>query len=117
MPPSEPSRIIAPRSRRDQAEAVLLDELSTEPPAGPTVMLQAHTDGMRKAVALLKNRLVAPERAEETVQAAVLVYLTEWAETYSRGAREAADMTTRTIIQIRSDTLHQISLELRPPGT
>lgn len=113
----EPSRVIRPRPRVIEGEAVLLEDLSTEPPAGPTVMSQAHADGMRKAVALLKNRLVEPERAEESVTAAVLVYLTEWAETYARGSQEAVDMTTRTIIQIRSDTMHQISLELRSPRT
>lgn len=96
-------------------DAVLLDDLSTEPPAGPTVMKRAHDDGMRKAVALLKNRLIEPERAEETVTAVVLTYLTDWAETFARGSQEAVDMTTRTIIQIRSDTLHQIALELAPP--
>lgn len=105
-----------PRRVIDGESVVLLDSLSTEPPAGPTVMQRANADGMRQAVALLKNRLVEPERVEESVKAAVLTYLTAWAEMYARGSREAADMTTRTIIQIRSDTLHQIALEIQPPG-
>lgn len=87
-------------------------ELSTEPPAGPTVMAQAHADGFRQAVALLKNRLTEPARVEETVRATVLTYLEQWAAMYARGAREAASPTERVIIQIRQDTMAQLAREL-----
>jgi len=98
------------------AELPRLDELSTEPPAGPNELDRAHDNGMRKAAALLKNRLTEPERAEETATAVVLAYLLEWAEMYGVEASDAGNLTERTIIRIRQDTMHQIAGKLAPTG-
>lgn len=97
------------------AELPRLEDLSTEPPAGPNELDRAHDNGLRKATALLKNRLVEPERAEETATALVLAYLLEWAEMYAVEASDAGNMTERTIIRIRQDTMEQIARKMAPP--
>jgi len=96
------------------AELPDLSSLSTEPPAGPNELDRAHANGMRKASSLLKNRLTDPERVEETVTAVVTAYLLEWAEMYGVEASDAGNMTERTIIRIRQDTMQQIAGLLVP---
>lgn len=89
-----------------------ITSLPMEPPAGPTVMQQTHANAMRKGVALVKAHLKKPAEAEDFLRVAVLGYLEEWAQTYYRGSREAANTTDRTILQIRMDTVQQMTAEL-----
>ena len=94
-----------------------LEELSTEPPAGPTVMSRTHADAMRKGVARLKSHLKDPEEAEAFLRVLVLGYLGEWSAMYALGSREAGSATERTILMIRQDTVQQMVAELgRTPG-
>jgi hypothetical protein len=89
-----------------------ISSLPQEPPAGPTVMQATHANAMRKAVATVKSHLKDPAEAEDFLRALVLSYLEEWAQTYYRGSREAANATERTILQIRMDTVQQMTTEL-----
>ncbi|HEX8321611.1 hypothetical protein [Longimicrobium sp.] len=91
-----------------------LEGLIVEPPAGPTVMRKAHQDAMRKTSAMVKAHLKDPEEVEDFVRATVLSYLAEWSVIYTQGAREAAETTSRVILQIRQDTVQQMTDELRP---
>jgi hypothetical protein len=89
-----------------------ISSLPLEPPAGPTVMQQTHANAMRKGVALVKAHLKDPEEAEDFLRVAVLGYLEEWAQTYYRGSREAANGNDRTLLMIRMDTVQQMTAEL-----
>jgi hypothetical protein len=91
-----------------------LEDLSTEAPAGPTVMETAHANGMRKAVSLLKSRFAdrSKDRAEAGVKAALVIYLREWHDIYKRGVAESASQVDRTILDIRRDTVLQILAEI-----
>lgn len=93
-----------------------LESLSTEPPAGPTVMQQTHENAMRRTVAMIKPWLNDRKGAEDAVRVVLLAYLEEWAQTYYRGSREAVAATDRVILQIRQDTVQQMVGELRPEG-
>lgn len=96
----------------EPAQTVTLESLSTEPPAGPTVMAQAHADGLRKATAMLKNRLKAPEATEESIHGVLVLYLAEWARIYKQGVSESPSTVDRTILDIRRDTVAQILAEI-----
>jgi predicted RNA polymerase sigma factor len=89
---------------------------NTEPPAGPTVMQRAHESGLRRVLGFLKNRFKDPEKAEENVRHAALLYLREWEKVYKQGVAESPSTVDRTILDIRRDTVVQIMAELgRPP--
>jgi hypothetical protein len=96
----------------EPSRAVTLESLSTERPAGPTVMQQAHANGMRRAVALLKNRFKVPEKAQDDFQGALLIYLRDWERTYKQGVQETPGTVDRTILDIRRDTVAQIMAEI-----
>ena len=86
--------------------------LSTEPPAGPTVMRKAHENGMRRVLALLKNRFKQPEKAADDIQQALVIYLKAWHDTYKLGVSESPSTVVRTILDIRRDTVVQILAEI-----
>lgn len=94
-----------------------ITSLPKEPPVGPTVMEKTHANAMRKGVALVKAHLKHPDEAEDFLRVAVLGYLEEWAQTYYRGSREAANTTERTILSIRMDTIQQMTAELAKRDT
>jgi hypothetical protein len=116
MPPS--ARIGDQEARRlglmkqEPAREVTLESLSTEPPAGPTVMQKTHERAMHRVLGYLKNRFKNPEQAEESVNHAALLYLREWEKTYRQGVRETASPVDRTILDIRRDTVVQIMAEI-----
>lgn len=89
-----------------------LEDLSTEAPAGPTVMRQAHQNGERKACAVLKNRLAEPQRAEDTLHQVLVSYLRAWHDMYRQGVRETVNPMDRTLLDIRRDTVIQILAEV-----
>lgn len=99
-------------SRSEPSRAVTLESLSTEPPAGPTVMAQAHANGLRRALALVKNRLKSPEKAADDVQGVLVLYLREWERIYKQGVSETPSTVDRTILDIRRDTVVQILAEI-----
>lgn len=110
---AEPSLAVT-RAEAD-ARAARLEDLSTEPPAGPTVMQQAHRNGMRKALAMMKGRFADRRKAhaEETIRAGLVLYLREWHNTYKQGVAETPVSTVdRTILDIRRDTVAQILAEI-----
>lgn len=98
----------------EPSRAVTLAELTsnTEPPAGPTVMSRAHANGLRKAVAMIKNRFKDPEKAEMSLRLAAITYLQDWEATYKQGVSESPSTVDRTILDIRRDTVRQILTEL-----
>jgi hypothetical protein len=106
----EPSEGATAASKKARQEA--LESLSTEPPAGPTVMRQTHQHALGKVGKLLKPHLKDGQDAEDVLRAAVLAYLEEWAQLYYRGSREAVVATERVILQIRQDTVQQMTVEL-----
>ena len=89
-----------------------LEDLPTEVVAGPTVMEQAHANGVRKAITRLKPHLNDRGEAEDALRVAMLTYLTEWAAMYAQGVREVVAPTDRVILQIRQDTVGQMAAEL-----
>lgn len=102
----------------EPSRPVTLASLSTERPAGPTVMQQAHKNGLRRAVALIKNRLKVPGMAESDFQQALVAYLSAWQATYKQGVDESPSTVDRTILDIRRDTIAQILGEIgRAPVT
>jgi hypothetical protein len=95
------------------AELARLEDLSTEPPAGPTVMRNAHDDAMRKGVARLKSHLKDPGEAKDLLRVLMLTYLQEWSSMYAEGTRQLGlNSTERTILVIRQDTIQQLVSEL-----
>ena len=111
LSPDDP---IEPDARLTRNAHVLpaLESLSTEPPAGPTIMRQAHEQALKKVGKLLKPYLKDGENGQDALRAAVLAYLEEWAQMYYRGSREAGTATERVILQIRQDTVQQMTHEL-----
>lgn len=100
------------------ADLQRLEDLSTEPPAGPTVMSRAHADAMRKGVARLKSHLKDSSEAKDLLRVLVLTYLQEWSEMYQTGTRELGlNSTERTILVIRQDTVQQMVHELGQAST
>jgi hypothetical protein len=67
---------------------------------------------MRKTLSMLKNRLTAPELAEDTLRNALVLYLTEWGKIYRQGVSESPSTVDRTILDIRRDTVAQILAEI-----
>jgi len=83
-----------------------------------TPMARAHDDGLRRAKALVKNRLVDPAMAETTVADVLKTYLREWSKMYDAGSRaEGLGQTERTMLFLRHDTLLQMAAELEKVGT
>lgn len=89
-----------------------ISSLSTEEPAGPTIMAKTHENAMRKTNALMKPHLNDRKEAKDAVTATVLSYLEAWAQTYYQGSQEAVASTERVILQIRQDTIQQLVTEL-----
>lgn len=87
-------------------------DLSVTRLAVQTPMQRAHTNGVRRATAFLKNRLTRPEEAEETLAQALRLYLREWSKVYDEGSKASQDITARTVLLIRHDTLLQMAAEL-----
>jgi hypothetical protein len=104
---------VAPRPRAEPSRPVTLESLSTEPPAGPTVMQRTHEHAMRRVVKLTKNWFKRPDQAEERMKAALVLYLREWVATYRQGVAEThISAVDRTILSIRQDTVVQIMSEI-----
>jgi hypothetical protein len=83
-----------------------------------TPMQRAHADGMRRARALLKNRLVNPAAVDTTIADALKLYLREWSKMYDAGTRaQGLDQTERTMLFLRHDTLLQMAAELEKVGS
>lgn len=98
--------------RGEPSRAVTLESLSTEPPAGPSVMQRTHERAMHRVLGYMKNHFKKPEKAEESVRHAALLYLREWEKTYKQGVRESPSGVDRTILDIRRDTVVQIMAEI-----
>lgn len=96
----------------EPSRAVTLASLSTERPAGPTVMQRAHENGLRRVARMLKNHFKDPAKAEEDIRGALVVYLREWERTYKQGVSESPSNVDRTILDIRRDTVVQILTEI-----
>lgn len=121
MPPS--ARVGDQEARRlglmkeEPSRAVTLASLSTEPPAGPTVMQRAHENGLRRVARMLKNHFLDPAKAEDDIRGALVLYLREWEKIYKQGVSESPSTVDRTILDIRRDTVAQILREIgRPPA-
>ena len=93
-------------------EQPALEGLSTEPPAGQTIMSQTHANALERTAKLLKPHLKDEADAKDVLRAAVLAYLEPWAQMYYQGSREAAGATERVVLQIRQDTVQQMTAEL-----
>jgi len=74
--------------------------------------------GARSPMAMVKNRLVEPERADETIADVLKLYLREWSKMYDAGTRaEGLGQTERTMLFLRHDTLLQMAAELEKVGS
>lgn len=100
------------QNRGEPSLPVTLESLSTEPPAGPTVMQKTHERALHRVLGYLRNRFKDPEQAEDSVKHAALLYLREWEKTYKQGVRETPSPVDRTILDIRRDTVTQIMAEI-----
>jgi len=85
---------------------------------GRSPMARAHDDGMRRARALLKNRLADPATVDTTIADVLKTYLREWSKMYDAGSRaEGLGQTERTMLFLRHDTLLQMAAELERVGS